>query len=353
MKNIDSISLFGTLPPIKGISEYCIEQANCLSKELKVEFHSFSSIYPEFLYPGGTKEYSKVFFIKENPNLKIKRILSWYNPFSWIYVGLKNQGDLVHINWWTYVLFPVFFTITILSKLRGKKIILTLHNVIAHESNFLDRLFSSIMYRVADILLVHTESNQEILIKKFKISKNKIDLIPSGPLNFLKTKNISQSEAKKYLGLKDSNKIILFFGTIRKYKGLDILIRSFVQITKTFPEARLVIAGMNWVTWSPYQDLIIKLRLFDKVISHIKYIRTDEIQYYFTAADVVVLPYTNFGFQSGVTKIAEAFDKPVIASSKQLPKLIKIFFTSTKIIIPNKNNWDSYLEKYLELVGTI
>ena len=114
MNKINSVSLFGTLPPIKGISAYCIEQANCLSRKLKVEFNSFSSIYPELLYPGGTKEYSEVFTIKENKNLKIKRILSWYNPFSWIYVGLTNQGDIVHINWWIYILFPVFFTIAIL-----------------------------------------------------------------------------------------------------------------------------------------------------------------------------------------------------------------------------------------------
>ena len=353
MKTIDSISLFGTLPPIKGISEYCIEQANCLSKKFKVEFNSFSEIYPEFLYPGGTKEYSKVFSIKENANLKIKRNLFWYNPFSWIYVGLTNQGDLVHINWWIYILFPVFFTIAILSKIRRKKVILTLHNVTAHESNFLDRFFSLIMYRVADILLVHTEGNKETLIRKFKMDKNKIHLIPYGPLNFYKTKNILQSEAKKYLGLEEKNKVILFFGTIRKYKGLDILIKAFAQVTKTVSEARLIIAGKNWVSWSPYQDLIIKLNLLDKVILHIKYIRTDEVQYYFTAADVVILPYTCSDFQSGVAKIAEAFGKPVIASFKQLPQLIENFFTSSRIIIGKKNSWDSYLEKYLELVGTI
>ena len=371
MNKISSVSLFGTLPPIKGISEYCIEQANCLSRKLKVEFNSFSSIYPELLYPGGTKEYSKVFSIKENKNLKIKRILSWYNPFSWIYVGLTNQGDIVHINWWIYILFPVFFTIAILSKFRGKKIILTLHNVIAHESNFLDQLFSSIMYRIADILLVHTESNKETLTRKFKINKNKIDLIPYGPLNFFKTKNISQSEAKKYLGLKDKNKIILFFGTIRKYKGLDILIRAFAKVLKNIPNARLLIAGKNWIDWSPYQDLIVKLNLHDKIISHIKYIPSEEIQYYFTASDVVALPYTHFDAQSGVGNIAVAFNKPIIASSvggikdlpnaytfenknaKELSKMIENFFTLNKTIITNKNNWDIYLEKYLDIIKSI
>ena len=334
-KDNPMITLIGTLPPIKGISGFCIEQANYLSKKLKVEFHSFSSIYPEFLYPGGTKEYSKVFTIKENKNLKIKRILTWYNPFSWIYVGLTNQGDIVHINWWIYLLFPVFFTIVTLSKLRKKKVILTLHNVIAHESNFLDKLFSSIMYRISDVLLVHTENNKETLIKQFKINKNKI---------------------------------ILFFGTIRKYKGLDILIKAFAQVIKTIPEAKLVIAGKNWVDWKPYEKLIINLNLKNKVITHIRYIPSEEIQYYFTASDVVVLPYTHFDAQSAVANIAEAFNKPIIASSvggindssniyifknknaEQLSQLIRNFFTSNKINIINNDLWNIYLEKYLDLI---
>jgi len=373
MKKIESVSLFGTLPPIKGISGFCIEQANCLSKKLKVEFHSFSSIYPEFLYPGGTKEYSKVFTIKENKNLRIKRVLSWYNPFSWIYVGLTNRGKIVHINWWIYLLFPVFFTIAILSKLRGKKVILTLHNVIAHESNFLDSLFSSIMYSVSDILLVHTENNKDTLIKKFKINKNKIHLIPYGPLNFFKTKNISQSEAKKHLGLKDKNKIILFFGTIRKYKGLDILIKAFAKVSRALPNVRLIIAGENWIEWKPYETLINKYHLQDKIISHIRYIPSEEIQYYFTAADLVVLPYTHFDAQSAVGNVTVAFNKPIIASSvsgikdslntytfankniKELSGLIKTFFLFKKIgncKCSNYNSsWDNYLKKYLKIIS--
>jgi glycosyltransferase involved in cell wall biosynthesis len=208
---------------------------------------------------------------------------------------------------------------------------------------------------MADILLVHTESSRETLIKKFKISKNKVDLIPYGPLNFLKTKNITQSEAKKYLGLKDNHKVILFFGTIRKYKGLDILIKAFSLVTKAIPEAKLVIAGKNWIDWSPYQDLIVKLNLHDKIISHIKYIPSGEIQYYFTACDVVVLPYTHFASESGVGKIAEAFDKPIASGTniKKLTQLIKNFFSSTKISIAKKNSWDSYFEKYSDLVETI
>ena len=225
------------------------------------------------------------------------------------------------------------------------------------------------MYKVADILLVHTENNKETLIKQFKINKNKIHLMPYGPLNFFKTKSISQSEAKKHLGLKDKNKVILFFGTIRKYKGLDILIKAFAEVTKTVPEARLVIAGKNWIDWDPYQDLITKLNLHGKVISHIKYIPSEEVQYYFTAVDVVVLPYTHFDAQSGVGNIAVAFNKPIIGSTvggikdlpntytfenkntKELSNLIKGFFTANKIKVINQSNWNIYLEKYLKIIS--
>ncbi len=360
MNTKTDISLFGTLPPIKGISEYCIEQSKALSTKLNVEFHSFSSIYPEFLYPGGTKEYSKMFSIKETKTLHIKRILSWYNPLSWIYVGLTSKGTVTHINWWIYILFPIFFTIAVLSKLRGKKVILTLHNVIAHESNMLDRTCSSIMYRFADTLLVHTEANKNSLLNSFHIPESKIHILPYGPLNFLKTKSMSQAKAKAHFGLTSKNRVVLFFGTIRKYKGLDILINAFSLISKKDPHTRLIIAGKNWIDWKPFERQIQILNLSSKVLSYIQYIPSDDIPFYFTAADVVALPYTHFDAQSGVGNIAAAYGKPIVTSDidglRQLPncfplsKLKPLLSNTINITYRKPTIWNRYTKSYLNII---
>jgi len=317
------ITLIGTLPPIKGISEYCIELANSLSKEMKIDFINFKSIYPNFAYPGGTKEYDKEFRIQPNKNLEIRNILAWYNPFSWIKAGLTLKGQVVHINWWTYYLFPVFFTILLLCKIRGKKVIFTVHNVVSHESGKIDITCSAIIYKLADHLIVHSDQNKKTLIRKFGINKNKISEIPYGPLTFYNKKKITKSEARRYFKLQKNQKVILYFGTIRKYKGLDILLKAFRLVLDEKPNTILIVAGENWINWDPYRKLINKLKLNKNIILNLNYVPTSKIKYYFTAADLVVLPYTSFDSQSGVGNLALAFNKAIIVSNVGgIPKLV-------------------------------
>lgn len=329
--------MIGTLPPIKGISEYCLEQTRSLAKEIEIDFINFKSIYPEFLYPGGsTKEKSKTFLLKPGGNLKIKELLAWYNPFTWLWAGLFAKGKIIHFHWWTYSLFPVFFTILLLSKTRGKKIICTVHNVLGHESNKLDRFLTSLILKFPDYFIVHSKKNKEQIEKNFKINSQKILIIPYGVLNFYKDEPVSKSKARKKLGLDNKDKIILFFGTIRKYKGVDVLIKALSEIKRQIPEAKLVIAGKAWANWKPYQKLISNLKLKENIVLDLNYIPTSKVKYYFTAADLVVLPYTQFESQSGPGNIALAFGKAIIVSNVGgLPDLVK---EESIVVEPNDVN---------------
>jgi len=317
------VSILGTLPPIKGISVYCKEQVESLAKKTKVEFFNFKSIYPEFFYPGETKEKKDFFLVEPNENLEIKNFLTWYNPFSWIRVGLFSQGEVFHFHWWSFVLFPIFLTILSLIKLRRKKIICTVHNVKSHERDKINKTLSRLIFKFPDYFIVHSKENKEKLKKIFKIKENRIFVIPYGPLDFYKTKNISKKTARKKLGFKNKDKIILYFGNIRKYKGVDVLIKAFSQVKKKIPQAKLLIIGKNWIDWQPFQDIIERNSLKENIFLKLDYIPGFEVQYYFLAADLVVLPYLNFDAQSGVGNIALAFKKALIVTKVGgLPELV-------------------------------
>lgn len=317
------ITMIGTLPPIKGISDTCIKQIETLSKYIEVDFIGFKSLYPESLYPSGTKEKNGSFKLKMNKNIKVDNIISWRNPFSWSKAGMKPKGKTVHFHWWTYFLFPVFFSVILISKLRGKKIICEVHNILGHETNTVDKLFTKSIFMLPNHFIVHSKENKKKLKDIFNI-KNNISIIPLGVPDFYLSEKISELKAREYLGLKKTDKVILSFGNIRKYKGIDVLIEAFYYVKKEIPNAKLVIAGKPWIDWKPYSDLIEKYDLEKELITSLDFIPTSKVKYFFTASDLVVLPYKKFDAQSGPGRIALLFKKPLVVSQVgALPQLVK------------------------------
>lgn len=348
-KNTIKVTLLGTLPPIKGISGYCIEQVSSLSKKIAIEFINFKSIYPECLYPGGTKEFDHGFSIKSNRKLIIKNNLTWYNPFSWIKAGLILEGQIVHINWWTYYLFPVFFVILIIAKNRKKKIIATIHNVVSHESGKIDILCSRIIYKLADHLIVHSDGNGQSLIKKFNINKGKITKIPYGILTVYDKYHVTKQRAREFFCLNKNQKVILYFGTIRKYKGMEILIKSFSEVNKKMKNIKLLIAGECWVDWEKYDQLIKELNLEQDIIKRIKFIPTSEVKYYFTVADLLVLPYSYFESQTAIGILGLTFGKAMIVTNVGgLPELVK-----NKECVVEPNNPDELTRAVIKVLKDI
>ena len=316
------VAMLGCLPPQRGISGYCYGLVEAMSKQIPVNFISFKKMYPSFLYPKGGLKDDNTYPELNNKNLRIYRKLTYYNPLTWIKAGF-TKGDVLHAQWWSWPLFPVYFTIFSLFKLRRKKIIVTVHNVLSHESGILDRIINSIIFRLANTLILHSDNNLGDMKKYFKINSNKLVKIPTGSYDYL-DKNISKKEARKKLGLNDKDKVILNFGALREYKGIDILLEAFADVAKKDKNAKLIIAGKLWVDWKPFQEIIDKNNLKNNLKLFLNYIPTNEIKDFFVASDLVVLPYKNFSSQTAVGPVALAFHKPLIVTNVGgLPELVK------------------------------
>jgi len=239
--------------------------------------------------------------------------LAWYNPVSWILAGLKSKGKILHFHWWTFWLFPVFFTISIISKLRRKKIVCTVHNVVGHESSLIDKLFSKIIYLISDKIIVHTTANKKQLEDIFHVDAKKIEVIPHGIYEFYRDAEMSKSKARKLLGIPNNSKVILMFGNLRPYKGVEDLVLAFKKAKKIVPSLFLIIAGKPWA--KQIKDHICQeLGNCTSCLLKLDYVPSSEIKKYFFASDLVVLPYKDFAAQSGPGNIALAFQKPLIVS---------------------------------------
>lgn len=318
------IALLGTLPPIRALSSYCFELTKALAPHFKIEFISFKSIYPSFLYPGGNLEGDNTYPKRNFKTVHIRQRLSWYNPISWVYEALSTKAELLHAQWWSLPLFPIYLTICLLFKLRGKPIVFTVHNVLPHEKSLLYTKLSHLLFQLGNHFIVHTAIGKKQMIDHYNISPDQISVIPHGSLDFHVNNNVDHHKLRQEMGLGNKEKVILLFGTIRPYKGIDVAIKALHEIIAQIPEARLLIAGKLWEEWNPYDQLIKQLNLKDHVILHLEYIPSNQVYKFFEVADLTIFPYHHFDSQSGVGATAVSFHKPMVVSNVGgLPELVK------------------------------
>lgn len=202
----------------------------------------------------------------------------------------------------------------------GKRIVLTVHNVNAgrrdSSDTLLNRLTLRIQYRLADHLFVHTAKMKLELVDESGVQPERVTVIPFGINNSVPNTHLSSREAKERLGVRDTEKTILFFGNIAPYKGLEYLIIAFQQIRSQCDDCRLIIAGRGKDCeryWRSSREAIREDVESQRVILREDFIPDEETEVYFKAADVLVLPYTHI-FQSGVLFLGYSFGLPVIAS---------------------------------------
>ena len=321
------VTMVGTFPPTKGISEYCVPLAAAVGRRIDVDFVAFSHIYPECLYPGGTSERDAAIDVPASPGLRVRRALAWFNPFGWLWTGLTAPGRVLHVNWWTYFLSPVVLSLVATAKLRGMPVVMTVHNVLGHETNALDRALSRLAFAFADRFIVHTDENRRQLTNFLGIPSGRIAVIPYGALDVYAGDYIMREAARRQLELADDEKVLLHFGYIRDYKGLDVLLRALPAVAETVKKVRLVVAGTCWDGdrgWEKYQRIIDDLGLAGRVKLDIGYVPSAMVKVYFRAADLVVLPYRHFEAQSGPGNIALAFASPMIVTrTGGLPSLVR------------------------------
>ena len=249
---------------------------------------------------------------------KVSRVLLYY--LRLIGYAAIARPKIFHILWNNK--FEAFDRVPLMFyyKLLGKKTILTVHNVNARlrDSNdtWFNRLTLKIQYRLVDHLFVHTEKMKRELMEQFDVSESAISVIPFGNNNAVPETGLTPSEAKQRLGIMEDERAILFFGSIAPYKGLEYLVAAFQQIVTSRDDYRLMIAG--WAKncekyWKSIQEAINPDAKRGLVILQNDYIPDDEIEVYFKAADVLVLPY-RYIYQSSVLFLGYRFGLPVIAT---------------------------------------
>jgi glycosyltransferase involved in cell wall biosynthesis len=249
---------------------------------------------------------------------KTWRVLAYYFRLL-VYVS-KSKSKIFHIlwnnkfEWFDRTVLMAFY------RLLGKKIVFTAHNVNAgirdgYDSGF-NRLTLKFQYRLCDRILVHTNKMKSELVSDFNVPEEKIVLIPYGWNNVVPDTALTSAEARQQLGLNKSDKVILFFGNIAPYKGVEFLVEAFEMIATEDPSVRLVIAGRPRGPkeyWEQLKETIEASRWRDRIIQKIEYISDDDMEVYFKAADISALPYVHI-FQSGVLFLGYSFGLPVVAT---------------------------------------
>lgn len=281
--------------------------------------YSFSLQYPSFLFPGTTQYSSD----PAPENLNIKTVINSVNPLNWISVGRqlgKLKPDIIVVRYWLPFMGPALGTILrIAKKNRHTKVIAITDNVIPHEKRPGDRQFTKYFLRVCDAFITMSEKVMNDL-RTFENAKPAQQVLHPLYDNF--GEPVSKAEARHHLQLADDKKLVLFFGFIRKYKGLDLLLRAMKMVRERDASIRLLIAGEFYEDEQPYNDLIAELGIDDTVIRRTQFIPDSEVKYYLCAADVVAQPYRN-ATQSGVTPLAYHFEKPMIVTNVgSLPSLV-------------------------------
>jgi len=308
------IAMLGSMPPLRALSSYCLELAPAIADHCDVEFISFKKIYPSLLYPGGHLEDDNSFPLVKHPRLNIRRRLTWYNPATWISEGMLSGTELLHAQWWSPPLALIYTVICLGFRLRKRPVIFTVHNVRPHENSIFYQIACSLLFKLADHFIVHSDLNKKQLITLYRIPPEKVACIPHGPLNFHIEVGLDRDKIRADLGLVPEDRVVLLFGAIRPYKGISTALKAFSKVISRIPNARLLVAGKPWEDWKPHHRLIQNLGIGDYVKSFLKYIPSGEVYKFFEAADLVVLPYEHFDSQSGVGAAAISFKRPMIVT---------------------------------------
>lgn len=309
-----NITIIGTSWPYRGgLATFNDRLAQQFIKEgHSVKTITFTLQYPGFLFPGKTQ-------FADSPapeGLEISREINSCNPLNWIKVGnriRKQRPDLVVIAYWMSFMAPCFGTIArCIKRNRHTKCVALVHNMIPHEPNILDKLFPGYFVKAMDGFTALAKSTLED-IKKFD-HKGKTKTFAPHPIYDHYGTLLEKGAARKMLGVEEVGRYVLFFGFIREYKGLDLLLEAMADQRLKERDVRLIVAGEFYSDPKPYTDLIERLGIKDRVILRNDYIPDNEVNRYFGAGDIVAQTYRS-ATQSGVTQIAFHFEKPMIVTN--------------------------------------
>lgn len=280
---------------------------------------SFTLQYPSFLFPGKSQRTNE----PAPEGISIRSLINSVNPVNWVRVGRllqKENWDLVVVRFWLPFMGPAFGTILrLVKKNRHTKVVCIADNVVPHERRPGDKPFTRYFLKSCDAFVTMSE---KVLADLRTFEPYKPALLVPHPLYDNFGTPLSKAEARKALGLPAEDKILLFFGFIRQYKGLDLLLNAMADDRIRSEGIRLLVAGEFYEDEAPYHDIIRQQGLERHIILKTGFIPDSEVRLYLCAADCVVQPYRN-ATQSGVTPLAYHFEKPMIVTNVGgLPALV-------------------------------
>lgn len=316
------IVFLGPVHPFRGgiaaSSERLAQEYVSLGNE--VELHTFTLQYPAILFPGKTQFSTS----KAPAKLTIKRTHSSVNPISWYTAGKaikKLKPDLIICRFWLPFMGPCFGTILKIAKSnKHTKAVAVIDNIVPHEKRPGDKQLAQYFCNQIDAFVVMSKS-VEVEIKQF-LSNQPVKYIPL-PIYDNYGDPMDKVAARKWLDISPTEKIILFFGFIRDYKGLDLLIKAMADKRIKAAGIKLVIAGEYYSNQAAYEQLIAELGVADQLILKTDFIPDEEVKYYFSAADLVVQTYKT-ATQSGISQLCYHFEKPMVVTNVGgLPEIVQ------------------------------
>ena len=341
------IAIVGPFYPFRGgIAQFTSQMAEELSKSHELFCVNFIKQYPTLIFPGKT-QYDKSSDYIEIPN---QRLLTPYNPFTYTKTAksiIDFKPDMVIFNYW--IPFTAIAYNYVAKQIRKKieaRIITITHNLESHEKWLMAEKITKHAMQFSDGIVTLSKVVQKDA-ERFFPQKH---LFPAfhPTYSFYKKGKVTRESAKKALGFTDE-KVVLFFGYIKKYKGLDLLLKSFPKLLEKIPNTRLLIVGEVYGEAKQYYDLIDELKIKDRVTFVREFVPNEEVEKYFLAADVLALPYKQ-ATQSGVAQIAFSFGKGVVVTPVGgLPEIVQEGKTGIVSASMSPSDLAVALSKYFEM----
>ena len=339
------IALISVAPPYRGgISKHTSILVEKLSQNHSVDVINYSRQYPDFLFPGKTQ-----YLDDKSENDNSSRMIDSINPLTWFSTGnklAKKNYDLVIFRFWNPFFAPALGVIAGIIKKKSShtKLMSLCDNILPHEKTPLADFLTTYLFDKLDGHVVQSSQTENELQE---VVENPVYEKRFHPIYTNFPKKIDKITARKKLGLSAKN-IILYFGIIRDYKGFDILLNAIAELKDSGLDFHLLAGGECYGSDEKYTQLISNLGISDYITWHNKYIPDSEVSNYFSAADVVALPYRTAS-QSGVTQIAYSYDLPVIVTKVGgLPEIVDEGQSGFTIEPENPTELANILEKNLK-----
>lgn len=306
------IVILGTAWPYRGglatFNERLARQFQQEGHEVRIE--TFSLQYPSFLFPGKTQYSGEA----RPSDLAINRSLNSCNPFSWIALGKrlrKEAPDMLICCYWMAFMVPAYGTVCRLVRGNGKtRCVALVHNMFPHEKGVLDKFFAPYFVHCQDGFVALSES----VVRDIHTLTDAPAVASPHPIYDHYGERMPKAEACQVLGLSPEHEYVLFFGLVRAYKGLDLLLAAMGQLKQRLPELRLLVAGEFYEEEEKYRRQISELGIADRVVVRNEFIPDADLRKYFGASSLVAQPYKS-ATQSGVTQVAFHFEKPMLVTN--------------------------------------